>query len=85
MQSKDEIIELLQSSIIVVEFNKKNGEFRRMTCTLNLDIIPQDKIPKTTQDYANKNNTAVRCFDIDANDWRSFIVDNVTKVENLDA
>lgn len=80
---KDEIIESLRRGTLVVEFNKKNGEFRRMTCTLNSVLIPQDQLPKS-EIAVKENDTTVRCFDLEANGWRSFIVENVLKTERLD-
>jgi hypothetical protein len=85
MQNRNEIVEALRDRSLIVEFNKKNGDFRRMTCTLNSDLIPEDQIPKTTENKVKENDTTVRCFDLDANGWRSFIVENVLKVESLDA
>jgi hypothetical protein len=49
-----------------------------MRATLVSDKIPEDKLPKTdVNSNTEKNQIAVRVFDLDVNDWRSFRVDSL--------
>lgn len=61
----------------VVTFKKKDGTIREMRCTRNPKFIPEDQQPKTDSEGSE---TSIRVFDLDKQEWRSFIVENVTKV-----
>lgn len=63
-----------------VTFTKKDGSERKMLCTLIEGSIPSDKRPKTETD-SQTSGSAVRVFDTEVNEWRSFRWDSVTKVE----
>jgi hypothetical protein len=66
----------------VVTFNKINGEERIMTCTLRKEAIPAERAPKGTgSEKLNENKNTIRAFDTNKQEWRSFRVDLVTKVE----
>jgi hypothetical protein len=75
----DEIINTLRESVVNLSFTKvKDGEVRNMKATLVSDMIPADKMPKTDANAnLEKNQVAVRVFDLDLNDWRSFRVDSL--------
>ena len=79
MLSYDEIVNTLRESVVDLSFTKvKDGEVRQMKATLVSDKIPADKMPKTDANVnLKKNQTAVRVFDLDLNDWRSFRVDSL--------
>jgi hypothetical protein len=80
-ESKQGVIGQLQNGLVVVEFTKKNGEFRRMTCTLSPDYVPpKTNITESTK-KPNPNNCSV--WDVDAQGWRSFIWDNVTDITSF--
>ena len=76
-----EIIKNSQGKFITVVFDKKNGEERVMSGTLNFEHIPTDKQPKGTQHQTSKNTIAV--FDVVKENWRSFRVDSVIDFERL--
>jgi hypothetical protein len=63
-----------------VTFTKKDGTNREMLCTLIERNIPADKQPKT-ETTSQTSGSAVRVFDIEKSEWRSFRWDSVTKVE----
>ena len=67
---------------VLVEFIKKDGTIRKMQATLNPTIIPTDKQPKSTdeQEVTKTFGSALRVFDIEIGEWRSFIWENVTVV-----
>ena len=67
---------------LCVTFTKKDGTERAMLCTLVEGRIPTDKIPKTEgTESTTSNGSAVRVFDSEKAEWRSFRWDSVTKVE----
>lgn len=66
-----------------VTFTKKDGSERIMSCTLSESRIPTDKLPKSGSESENSSTSgsAVRVFDLEKGEWRSFRWDSVTKVE----
>jgi len=72
--TREEMINELHEGTCRVIFTKVNGEERDMRCTLNMDLIPQDKQPKTGKEY---NNSVIRAFDVAKQEFRSFRVENV--------
>lgn len=75
----EEIVNTLREGVVNLSFTKvKDGEVRNMKATLVSDMIPSDKMPKTDANAnTEKNQLAVRVFDLDLNDWRSFRVDSL--------
>jgi len=74
---------ILREQKVVVTFNKKDGDKRIMTCTLNQDIIPEAFRPKEKPEgeQKKKNDNVLAVYDINAEGWRSFTWANVTQVE----
>jgi len=60
-----------------VHFTKKDGTTRVMRCTRNIELIPEEFHPKGESE-STKNITA---FDLDKNKWRSFIPENITRID----
>ena len=71
---RQDMIEQLQLRTCRVIFTKKNGEERDMMCTLKLEDIPEDKQPKGGKEYSN---SVIRAFDVNKQEFRSFVVENV--------
>lgn len=73
----------LKYDTIEITFTKLNGEQRVMNCTQNLAYIPEDKHPikKEIDESApvqpETESTAIRAFDLDKGEWRSFRKDSV--------
>lgn len=63
---------------LIVKFIKKDGTERTMRCTLNLDKVPEELLPKGTKTVTN--DLTKRVFDLDKNAWRSFRYDSVVEV-----
>lgn len=84
--SVDEMKTLLSESVCEVGFMKMNGEFRLMKCTTSSKFIPEQSLPKETTDdgpsYAWPENV-VRVYDVTAEGWRSFRVENVTSFNQV--
>ena len=75
--TKEELNKQLRETTLVVTFNKLNGDERVMTCTKDFKLIPESHRPKTDKEPPEGNVTV---WDINANGWRSFKYDRVTKV-----
>lgn len=65
---------------IRIVFTKKDGTERAMLCTLSEAKIPQDKQPKTQTTSSQTAGSALRVFDLEKTEWRSFRWDSVTSV-----
>ena len=65
-----------------VTFTKKDSTRREMFCTLNEELIPENKRPKSTN--SSTVGSAVRVFDIEEQEWRSFRWDSVIVIETYE-
>lgn len=85
--NENEILGLLRTDKggVSVVFNKKDGSKREMLCTLIESNIPADKQPKTDteKEVSSTVGSAVRVFDIDKQEWRSFRWDSVISVNGI--
>ena len=64
---------------LCVTFIKKDGSERDMQCTLVESRIPMEKQPKT-EGTSETAGSAVRVFDTEKQEWRSFRWDSVKKI-----
>lgn len=74
------LIEDLRSRVVTVTFTKKDGSERVMQATLHPDYLPPvdpDKAPSTRP--VNEANVSV--YDVEANGWRTIIIENIISVE----
>ena len=75
----NQIVERLRNGVCTVTFTKVDGSQRVMTCTLQSKYLPEEyknKAPVLTETVGN----AISVWDINANGWRSFRVDNVIEI-----
>jgi len=72
---REAIVDLLKDDVVCVHFTKKDGTLRTMKCTLKSDLLPVVEVTSTSTRKQPENSLAV--FDLEANGWRSFIVDSV--------
>jgi hypothetical protein len=64
-----------------IVFTKKDGTQREMHCTLFPGNIPVDKQPKTESEKdTSTSGSALRVFDLEKKEWRSFRWDSVKQV-----
>jgi hypothetical protein len=77
-----EIQKLLWEHQCEVTFTKVDGSVREMPCTLREEAMPQRDADKFHQTRLYKPET-LSVFCLDKNEWRSFRVMNVTKIEVL--
>jgi hypothetical protein len=73
---------------LVVDFAKVNGEIRTMPSTLNESLIPKKTVPEGAP--SKSENKRLRAMDVmavfatDIQEWRSFKVANVLRVQIRD-
>lgn len=83
---RDEIMSDLRDHVAEVLFKKIDGTQRRMRCTLMPNHLPgnfnSDHLHEVAQ--REENLETVVCWDIDANAWKSFRVENVEYCSILD-
>ena len=78
--TKQQVIDFFKDNKIVkVVFIKANGEEREMTCTRNLELIPEVAHPKTHKEIGD----SLPVFDLDKMGWRSFRFDSLREIENV--
>lgn len=81
---RDWIRGLLHVQSAKITFVKADGTQRDMLCTLNWQKIPQDKLPKsaTVKESVETNEPeALRVFDIELGEWRSFRYDRIRSIQ----
>lgn len=66
---------------LCITFTKKDGTERQMRATLAESRIPTDKQPKSEGATSQTSGSALRVFDTEIQEWRSFRWDSITKVE----
>ncbi len=82
-ETVEELMQSLKHGVTVVKFLKKDESERIMVATLDPKLLPE-RDATITQEYAVKNTNQIRVYDVEAEDWRSFLFDriiSVTKVE----
>lgn len=75
----DSMIEYLATHTIVVEFQKSDGDVRRMRCTRDFKMIPESMHPKSNS--AKRKSNSIPAFDLDKMEWRSFVPERIVKLE----
>jgi hypothetical protein len=78
---KDQVRKLLHDSKdLRIVFTKKDGTDREMSCTLNESKIPSEKQPKSEGTESTTSGSALRVFDTQKQEWRSFRWESVKEV-----
>lgn len=77
--TRDWLIELLAEQPATVTFTKKDGTERVMKCTLQSEEVEYDE--KKTDRTKAANPEVLPVYDMEAEGWRSFRIDAITKVE----
>jgi hypothetical protein len=80
VMEKSNVIGLLKTETVDIEFLKKDGTLRLMTCTLREDKLPaQIDLEEHTQ-KKEQNPDILAVFDVINQGWRSFRWDSLQKV-----
>ena len=75
------LLELLEeSNQVVVEFRTKRGTIRAMTCTRNLENVPEEQRHGIKTPVLNQPGI-VAVYDLLVSDWRAFRLDSVISFE----
>ena len=72
--------DLLHSNVMEITFKKKDGEMRTMRCTLKPSLIPKVEPVAESEEKKTKRKqptTSIAVWDLDAQGWRSFMIDSV--------
>jgi hypothetical protein len=85
MINRDELIKDLRKCVIEVFFTKVNGEQRAMRCTLRPDILPPNYVNEETEEktFHQKNTDVIAAWDVTKGGWRSFRVDSVSYIQDV--
>lgn len=83
--TREVLLELLSRELVQVTFNKLNGDERVMTCTLRSSYLPEAKRDDALSQTKVRNleEKTIVVWDTNANAWRSFRYDRVTKIETV--
>jgi hypothetical protein len=76
---RDWLISHLKYGPVTVDFMKKNGTMRTMTCTLQESEIPEYE-KKTERVRTTLTDETISVVDLEKNEWRSFRYDSVKSV-----
>jgi len=71
---------MLASNTVEVSFTKKDGSERVMRCTLNENLLPKVEVSEGKQPK-KKSSTSMAVFDVEKQEWRSFIIKSVYRVQ----
>ena len=77
------LISHLRMGNVTVDFEKVNGDFRSMECTLQESAIPETQLPKPLAEGATPRKVSeesLRVFDVNKQEWRAFRWDKVKSV-----
>ena len=80
---KSEVLNLLHNESVDLEFIKKDGTIRHMTCTLQADKLPVQIELEELINTRKGNPDVVAAFDLINQGWRSFRWDSLLKVNGV--
>jgi hypothetical protein len=74
--------DMLAVTEVTVTFTKVDGTERVMKCTLEADKLPPVVIKEDAKPRKETTSTkALRVFDIEKQEWRSFTIKNIKRVD----
>ena len=80
---QDEIITRLKMQTVNIEFMKKDGTRRKMTCTLMPEMLPAQIDLEELVNTRKGNPEILAVFDTDKDEWRSFRWDSLLSVNGV--
>ena len=78
--TKENLTDMLRNNVVTVTFTKVSGEERVMRCTLMSEYVPNAPSNNGQVLIQESESKAVSVWDMEANGWRSFRVDNVKNI-----
>jgi hypothetical protein len=74
--------DMLSVTEATITFTKVDGSERVMKCTLEATKLPPVVIKEDAKPRKESDSTkALRVFDIEKNEWRSFTIKNIKRIE----
>jgi hypothetical protein len=85
LYDRDVILDSLRQNVMQISFTKVNGENRIMRCTLRRDMLPPSYVTEETKERAfhQENLDVISAWDMVKGGWRSFRIDSVLYVEDV--
>lgn len=80
---RSDIVNLLKSETVDIEFTKRDGTVRLMTCTLREDKLPAQVDLGEAVQKKKPNDSALAVFDLIEQGWRSFRWDSLISVNGV--
>jgi len=77
---KDWLKSVLNDGVATITFTKRDGTERAMKCTLDRKMLPQ-VVTEETKKTKTISDDVLPVYDIEAQGWRSFRWDSITKVD----
>lgn len=83
---REDLKALLEQNVLVVDFNKLNGDNRVMTCTLREDMKPRatKTDPMSQKAVREVSDAVISVWDVNAKGWRSFRYERINAVDIVD-
>ena len=85
---RDALLKDLKQAVVEITFTKVNGQRRVMRCTLDSRYMPVMKEEQhkhlDEQHQREENKEVIACWDVHNKGWRSFRVDSVEYVQEID-
>lgn len=82
-ETRTEILSLLRSGPVDLQFKKLDDSLRNMRATLDYNLIPEDARPKSDEakdeTLDQSESKALRVYDLEVEGWRSFRVDRLVE------
>lgn len=81
--TKEKLKNLLKSTVLTVNFKKKDDTLRKMVCTLNEEYLPEidSKNENTSKRTKTESAEAIAVWDLEKQSWRSFRIDSIVNYE----
>ena len=82
---RQEIVETLKQGIHVITFTKVDGTERSMPCTLDPALLPVVELIENEEKKVPRklNIDTLRVFVTDIQEWRSFRIENLKKIDGV--
>lgn len=80
---RSDVINLLKTETVDIEFIKKDGTLRFMTCTLREDKLPAQVDLEEAVQSKKVNDNVLAVFDLIEQGWRSFRWDSLRTVNGV--
>lgn len=81
MMDRNDLTTLLKDSIVMIDFEKKDGTLRSMRCTLQEQFLPTPVYKDIETTKKKENAEVLSVWDLDSNGWRSFRIESVKSVK----